>query len=119
MNGPVEREGDGDAGPLVRVEDARLRADDEAILAGLADPFDVVAVLDGYVVRQALAHDRLEHLLRDPVRRFEVLRAAGGADPAERAEAQREDVPVRARRVANERMRAMPDGKVYPMMSCT
>ena len=94
FDGLVESQCNGDAGALVGVEDPRLRADDQLVLGRLSDPFDVVRVLDGNVLRKTLRHDALRHLGGDGVRHFQVVGLARRADPAERSETQRENVSV-------------------------
>ena len=82
-----------DTSPLIGVEDAGLRADDQLIFTGFSDPFDVVRVLQGDVLGQTLADDVLQHLGGDVVRHVQVAFQARRADPSERSESQRENVP--------------------------
>lgn len=53
-DGFVEGECDGGAAALVAVEDARLGAHHQAVVGGLADPEQVVAVLLQHRLRQGL-----------------------------------------------------------------
>ena len=50
-DGSIESQGNGDSSPLIRVQDPGLRSDYQTVLARLFDPLDVIAVLNGDVVR--------------------------------------------------------------------
>ena len=94
----IESQCDGNAGALIGVKNPGLRADDQLILFCFPDPFDVVRVLHGDVIRKTLSNDALQDFGGDGVRHFQVFGQTRRADPAERPETQRENVSVQSRK---------------------
>lgn len=88
----VEGTGDGGTGVTISVENTSLRAHNELVGAGLLDPLKVIGQLGTYRSGRSRGDVIAEDLSGDLVGLLQIAFQTGSANPAERTEAEREDV---------------------------